>query len=171
MNCPFCNSPNEADATFCVACGRSIPAPQFAAPPALTSGAAYGQAVSAAPAVIPTFSVEAPEIQKMRSRYRNAYQVARTIVGVGGSFKVIGVILSGLIVILSFMAITQTRSGMGLAMGILGLVIGLIVGALIYLIGVIVAAQGQILKANLDTAVNTSPFLTNDIRAEIMSLK
>jgi hypothetical protein len=44
------------------------------------------------------------------------------------------------------------------------------VGLLFYLLGVLVAAQGQILLASLDSAVNSSPLLTNDQKAEILSL-
>jgi hypothetical protein len=44
------------------------------------------------------------------------------------------------------------------------------VGLLFYLLGVLVAAQGQTLLASLDSAVNSSPFLTNHQKAEILSL-
>ena len=36
--------------------------------------------------------------------------------------------------------------------------------------GVFIAAQGQILKSNVDAYVNTSPFLADSQRAQIMSL-
>jgi hypothetical protein len=39
-----------------------------------------------------------------------------------------------------------------------------------YVLGILVSAQGQILKASLDNAVNGSPFLTNEHRAKVMSL-
>ena len=42
--------------------------------------------------------------------------------------------------------------------------------ALFFVLGVLVSAQGQILRATLDSAVNSSPFLTNDQRASIMKL-
>ena len=41
---------------------------------------------------------------------------------------------------------------------------------LFYCLHTIIAAVGQILKAGLDTAVNTSPLLENEDRAKIMSL-
>jgi len=53
------------------------------------------------------------------------------------------------------------------------LVLGLGAGALIafvgWVLGVLVSAQGRMLKATLDTAVNSSPFLSNAERAEVMS--
>jgi hypothetical protein len=45
------------------------------------------------------------------------------------------------------------------------------VGILLFVLGPLVAAQGQILKAALDSAGNSSPFLSDPDRAEIMSLK
>ena len=47
---------------------------------------------------------------------------------------------------------------------------GGIVFLVFYVVGVIVSAQGQILKAGLDTSVHTSPFVSNDDKAKIMSL-
>ena len=52
-----------------------------------------------------------------------------------------------------------------------GFLLGLIVAALFFVVGIIVAAQGQLLKATLDTALHSSPFLTDDLRASIMSLR
>jgi hypothetical protein len=42
--------------------------------------------------------------------------------------------------------------------------------ALFFILGSLVSAQGQILKATLDGAVNTSPFLTDEQRAQMMRL-
>lgn len=53
---------------------------------------------------------------------------------------------------------------------LIAIVLGGLVGLLLYVVGVIVAAQGQMLKATLDSAVNSSPFLTHEHKAEIMSL-
>lgn len=37
-----------------------------------------------------------------------------------------------------------------------------------FVLGVIISAEGQLLLAALDTAVNSSPFLTDDQRAQIV---
>jgi hypothetical protein len=71
----------------------------------------------------------------------------------GGLFALIGIIAS---------------SSVGL-MGFLGGV--LVAGfwfALFFVFGIAVSAQGQVLQAGLDTAVNTSPFLSNQEKAEVM---
>jgi hypothetical protein len=52
--------------------------------------------------------------------------------------------------------------GLGLA--------AVITGGIVVCLGIMVSAQGQTLKAALDCAVNSSPFLSDDQRAQIMSL-
>lgn len=94
-------------------------------------------------------------------RYVDAYRVANTVDGFGQLVKIGGILL-GLLV---WAGVTQAvGSGIG------GFAFGLIVGALFFVVGVIVAAHGQLLKATIDTAVHSSPFLTNDTRAAVMSL-
>lgn len=39
-----------------------------------------------------------------------------------------------------------------------------------FVLGILISAQGQTLKATLDTAVNGSPLLTKDEMRQIMSL-
>ena len=51
-----------------------------------------------------------------------------------------------------------------------GAILGIIVAVPIFILGVLVSAQGQILKATLDTAVNSSQLLTKDEMQQIMSL-
>ena len=57
----------------------------------------------------------------------------------------------------------------------LGLLVGLLSGVgifvVLFVLGVIVSAHGQLTKATLDGAVNGSPFLTSEQRAEVMSLR
>ena len=49
-----------------------------------------------------------------------------------------------------------------------GLFVAAIWFVLFFALGIIVSAQGQILKADLDGAVNTSPFMTDDQKAHVM---
>ncbi|MGH9421559.1 MAG: hypothetical protein ACRD3J_16395 [Thermoanaerobaculia bacterium] len=51
-----------------------------------------------------------------------------------------------------------------------GVVAASVIGAVFFVIGIVVVAQGQILKAVVDTAVNSSPFLDDSQRAATMSL-
>ena len=60
----------------------------------------------------------------------------------------------------------NTKFGVGIGL----VVIGIIGGAVAFIVGVLVSAQGQTLMATLDSAVNNSPFLTNEHRADVMSL-
>ena len=100
-------------------------------------------------------------VQEVQRRYIDGYRVANHVNGFGQSIKSGGMVL-GLIV---WAGATQLLgSGPG------GFVFGLIVAAIVFVIGVIVSAHGQLLKATLDTAVHSSPFLTNDVRATVMSL-
>ncbi len=107
---------------------------------------------------------------RLMSRYGDAYAVARVTVGFGDAIKLISMVLAGVIALLIFIAAGQTEGGLSFAMFLMGIVFAAFVGVLFYLFGVIVSAQGQILKASLDGAVNSSPFLTNEHRAKIMSL-
>jgi hypothetical protein len=128
------------------------------------------------------------------TRYKDGYRVARLSVGLGTFFKVVGVIVGVVIAGGSVIAAlslgyamsptinplgrmsetTPSLSGAGMTTAILVLVLGfaiaVVAGGLQFLLGVIVSAQGQILKAELDTAVNSSPFLVDQQRAQIMSL-
>ena len=45
---------------------------------------------------------------------------------------------------------------------------GGVVALTFFVLGVIISAQGQLLLAALDTAVNSSPFLTDDQRSQIL---
>jgi len=55
-------------------------------------------------------------------------------------------------------------------MTLAGVFVGGIVLLITWILGVFVSALGQLLKANIDVAVNSSPFLVDDQRAKIMSL-
>ena len=50
-----------------------------------------------------------------------------------------------------------------------GLLLGIVVAIPIFILGVLVGAQAQVVMAALDTAVHTSPFLTNDDKERVMS--
>lgn len=102
------------------------------------------------------------------NRYFDAYLTARAINGVGALIKMLGIVLAVLIA-LGVFAISGDARDIRLILG--GLILAAALGVPIYVLGILVAAQGQILKATLDTAVHSSPFLTDDQRASIMSIK
>ncbi|MBI1924717.1 hypothetical protein HYR99_10740 [Candidatus Poribacteria bacterium] len=108
---------------------------------------------------------ESTQVQSLMKRYRDAYRLARVMVGFGNFIKGIGVMIAILIALGVFIAANKADV---MIWG--GVLLALFVGLLFYILEVLVSAQGQILKASLDSAVNTSPFLTNEHRAKIMSL-
>jgi hypothetical protein len=71
---------------------------------------------------------------------------------------------------LVLIGLAGSESALGGFSLVIGLVLAVIVGGGGFILGTLLAAQGQVLKATLDTAVNSSPFLSNDQRVEIMSL-
>jgi hypothetical protein len=78
-----------------------------------------------------------------------------------------------LVVMLIFFALVNGRN-VGPAevmMAGSGSVFGILAGLVLYVFGILISAQGQILQATLDSAVNSSPFLTDEMRAEMMSLR
>lgn len=109
------------------------------------------------------------DVSALTKRYRDAYRVAKATNAFGTVIQVIGVILGLLVFVFVLVAASITRQGAAVA--IVGLVPAFVVGCLFFLLGMLVSAVGQIQKATLDTAVNTSPLLGNSDRASIMSLR
>jgi hypothetical protein len=124
-----------------------------------------------APSARGTF--EAGVAPRVLSRYRDGYRVARTAVVLGRLIQVLGVLLGLLIGVGAFAAVYALGQGQG--GGIVELLLGLFFGggtfALFFVLGVILSSLGQLKKAALDAAVNSSPFLTNEERADVMSLR
>lgn len=120
------------------------------------------------------FSNISKRTKTLLKRYGDAYLVARFTVGLGNTIKGIGFLLAALIFLgslfFAFFAARQGTEEVFFVVLVIGTVNSIIVGLIFYVLGVLIAAQGQILKASLDGAVNNSPFITTDIKAEIMSL-
>lgn len=117
-----------------------------------------------------TTTPAAPRRDAAMRRYRDAYLVARAITAWGVFIKVFGV-LGGVALVAAFIALAMgLRDEQAGAAVVAGVVLGGGFAAFFYLLGVIVAAQGQVLKASLDGAVHTSPFLNDDERAATISL-
>jgi hypothetical protein len=107
----------------------------------------------------------------LMKRYKDAYIVAKVTNGFGDIIKAIGIIIGVLLLLIGISVANDHGPGDPMrALGIVGIIFGIVIGAWFYIVGVLVSAQGQILKATLDSAVNGSPFLTDEERAKIMSL-
>jgi hypothetical protein len=97
----------------------------------------------------------------VQTRYIDAYRVAGTVNAFGQAIKIAGLIFGAVI----FVNIAESMRSPGTA-----LIAGAVIGGIFFVIGIIVSAQGQMLKAVVDTAVNSSPFLDDNQRAATMSL-
>jgi hypothetical protein len=112
---------------------------------------------------------------RVKDRYRDAYLVANTTVVIGGGVKVVAslaAIVIGLFAVIAAGVISSNGGSTAIAVvfAVLGLIIAALCGGVLYLIGILLSANGQHLQASLDEAVNTSPFLSVDGKAEVMSL-
>lgn len=83
---------------------------------------------------------------------------------IGATVKVIALVIGGGIALISLVASIQHIQYFG------GIILGAIIAIPIYVLGVLVSALAQVLKATLDTAVHSSPFLTKEDMAKVMSL-
>jgi hypothetical protein len=101
------------------------------------------------------------------NRYQDAYRVGNSVVGTGNAIKTVGILFGGLIGLVSLSA----ASSVGASAFVVGALVGGVVCLLFWSYGVTVAAQGQMLLATLDSAVSSSPFLTNDERATVMGIR
>jgi hypothetical protein len=103
----------------------------------------------------------------LSTRYSDAYARANAQTRMGASIKTASFVVGGLVVAVGVVGALASGEFGAVVLGILG---GALVGVIGYGLGSMIVANGQILKATLDTAVNTSPMLNNDDRAGIMSL-
>ncbi|MFN6962335.1 MAG: hypothetical protein ACK4S4_01065 [Pyrinomonadaceae bacterium] len=119
----------------------------------------------------------------MIGRYRDGYRVARTLDGFGKLLKILGAVACGLIILAGLVAgqsMSNWSRGFGASASdsaavtvgvfIYSAISGGLVGLIFWIVGTWFSAQGQILKAHLDSAVHSSPFLSDPERARVMSL-
>lgn len=175
-NCPNCKEACDDFAESCWNCGRhsmdysppTEPPPKKGSTSSLhlddrvwstESSPEKGSAVSPQP------SLSKGARNALMSRYRDSYLVARTVTAFGEVVKIIASVIGGVILLIALIA-----GGQSAWYFFGGIILAAVVGIPIYVLGVLVTAQGQILKATLDTAVNSSPLLTKDEMRQIMSL-
>lgn len=107
-------------------------------------------------------------IHILTRRYSDAYTEAHAVVRIGKMIKSVAIFL-GAIVLIGALAMSSEKTD-GATIGI-GLVLACILGIPTYVLGILVAAQGQIQLATLDAAVNSSRHLSDDDVARILSKK
>jgi hypothetical protein len=153
MICLNCSNPVDSNTKFCPYCDAPIEE-------TFESKASTGIPVS-----------RRNQLAVLTSRYKDAYVVSSVTEGFGRLIKALGVLIAGVLVLVGFLLIGQGGLGEAtFALGVVILIFGIVTGLSFYMWGVLVSANAQVLKASLDSAVNTSPFLSNEHRAEIMSL-
>jgi len=143
LKCPSCDAQNAANRDSCWSCGSAL---------------GEHRSVTTRGNALPAGSREA----KLQARYVDGYRAAAIIDGFGSMVKIIGFAMAGLSLLI------------GLSAGRWGFLGGLLVGgmfcALFFVLGVFISAQGQVLKAALDGAVHTSPFMTDEQKATILGV-
>lgn len=105
--------------------------------------------------------------EKVLHRYTDAYRVAGVIDGVGALVKILGIVAAAVVVLVGY-GVTSTINSSGPVLA--SLPVALVTWLLLWALAVPVSAQGKMLKASIDEAVNTSPFLVDEQRVQAMSL-
>ena len=124
-------------------------------------------------AVITTFTPKSSDATAAITRYQDAYQAAETLIAFARTVKLGGISLAGAILMMGLVAFILNPTehhGFPLIFAFLSACAFLLV-----LVSESVAmglrGEGQLLRAALDSSVNSSPFLSNAQRALAMSLK
>jgi hypothetical protein len=123
-------------------------------------------------AILP-FAPESNESTRAIERYREAYHVARTTTDFAETVKLGGIFLGGVLVVASTIAYQLGRawhSGFPVASLVL-LACAIIVVLATHAWEKVFQAQGRLLEMSVDSAVNSSPFLSNTQRAPAMYLR
>lgn len=106
-------------------------------------------------------------------RYSDGYRVAWAVIGFATFLRVSAVLLC----LGSWIAGAVLANELALTRGVQqlciggGIVLGIVVLAVLLIVGSLVSALGQILRAHLDTAVYVCPFLTDAERMRAAELK
>ena len=125
--------------------------------------------------VAPGSSIPTNFPSALANRYSDAYTEANAVVTIGKLVKGVSVLLFIVILIIGFVAASESsrqfygRGDFNGAVAGIGFALACIVGIPIYVLGILVAAQGQTSLATLDTAINSSRHLSDDEVARVLS--
>jgi hypothetical protein len=123
-------------------------------------------------ATILPFSAESSASTATMERYRKAYHFARTIADFAEKAKLTGLVLGGVLVVASSLAgqwAWARHSSFLLSLSLLACcVLPILAG---YLWEKILHAAGRLLEMSIDSAVNSSPFLSDVQRASVMLVR
>jgi len=124
-------------------------------------------------AVITAIDTQSNDSTAVIRRYQNGYRVADAVVTFGQNLKLGGIFVGGVVFVAGLVEfILNPTEHHGFAVIFASLIAGAV---LLILISQILAmglrGEGHLLKAALDSDVNSSPFLSNPQRARAMELR
>ncbi len=131
---------------------------------------------NAASAIVKVADVKNVTSNAVASRYRDAYFVALAVEFLGGMVTLLAFCGGAMAVIAAFVIIwmVSEHEPEHKAIIIAGIIVvavsAILIWILVWMLGILFRAKGQSLKATLDIAVHSSPFLTDSQRASIMSI-
>ena len=124
-------------------------------------------------AFITTFTPESSDATATIARYQDAYQEAETLIAFGRTVKLGGIFLAGglfMMGLVAFIVDPTEHHGFPLIFAFLS-ACALLLILVSESLAMGLRGEGQLLKAALDSNVNSSPFLSNAQRALAMSLR
>jgi hypothetical protein len=98
----------------------------------------------------------------MISRYSSAYSTARLIIVIGRIVVVLGILIGFLSMTVGF-SLKESSTSLFLIYGLVSILASVVMG-------IVISAQGQMMLAVLDTAINTSPFMNLKDKAQAMRI-
>jgi hypothetical protein len=107
------------------------------------------------------------------ARYWEGYFHVRALNRFGATVKTVALSAGGLLALLGFLLCARSVNNLfdtGGFAGFATILFGALVAGFGYVLGVLVQARAQLLKAHFDCAVNSSHFLSDDQKAKVMSL-
>jgi multisubunit Na+/H+ antiporter MnhG subunit len=124
-------------------------------------------------AVITALTPQSNDATAAVARYQDAYQAAEAVVTFSRTVKLGGIFLAGVIYMVGVVEfILDPREHVGFPLMFALLVACAVLSALAsQVVSMGLRGEGQLLKAALDSDVNSSPFLSNTQRALAMSLR
>jgi hypothetical protein len=185
--CPICGMSLAATARFCGQCGYAVETEKPEVKTSNTDPVASRPVSHTQPVTEPivneviasTTNLKATSTERLDppshwsaaalKRYEGAYRIARLTDWSGHLFKAVAVAMAlGALLVFGF-GIKTDYLERGFA-----IIVALLVAAAAFLVffavGLIVSAQALNLRANLDSAVHSSPFLNGEQKAKAMSL-
>ncbi len=105
-------------------------------------------------------------------RYRRLYDVAEKTIRLGETIRLGSVVVGGLLIVAASLAYQMSRAAHSAyptaAVWLVACAILVVLAAHIW--GTVFRIQGHVLEATIDSAANTSPFLSQAERTEVMGL-